>query len=130
MPDFDDKEQIEALYHAADRALVLADVDALGRFLAGDYIQYDAAGHPHTRAHILENFRTGVIRYPSIVSTGRVIRLFGNTAVVHGSEDDEVVTGGHRVSVRYLYLDVLLKRDGEWKFVSSQLARPMEVAKP
>jgi len=66
------------------------------------------------------------IRYPSIVSTGRTTRIFGDTAVVHGSESDEVEADGKRLRVDYMYLDVLLKRDGEWKFVASQLARPME----
>ena len=38
----------------------------------------------------------------------------------------EVEAEGKRFQVRYLYLDVLLKRDGEWKLVASQLARPVE----
>jgi ketosteroid isomerase-like protein len=67
-----------------------------------------------------------VIRYPSIVSTRREIRLFGDTAVVHGAESDEVEVGGKRSAVRYVYLDVLHKRDGEWKLVASQLARPLD----
>ena len=47
-------------------------------------------------------------------------------AVVHGSESDEVEAGGKRIAVRYVYLDVLRKCDGEWKLVASQLARPVE----
>jgi hypothetical protein len=34
--------------------------------------------------------------------------------------------GGKLSSVRYAYLDVLLKRNGEWKLVASQLAIPKE----
>jgi uncharacterized protein (TIGR02246 family) len=119
-----DQQNIEALYHAGDAALMSADVNALADILADDYIQYNDAGQPSTRQQILANFRSGAILYPSIVSTGRVIRLFGDTAVVHGSEDDEVETGGRRSHVRYMYLDVLLKREGKWKLVASQLARP------
>jgi len=66
----------------------------------------------------------GAIRYPSIVSTGRTIRVLGDMAVVNGSESDEVEVGGERRQVRYVYLDVLLKRNGEWKLVASQLAKP------
>jgi hypothetical protein len=47
-------------------------------------------------------------------------------AVVNGSESDEVEMNGKRTAVRYVYLDVLLKRDGEWKLVASQLAKPSE----
>jgi hypothetical protein len=97
---------------------------ALSSIFANDYIQYNPAGQPKTEAKIFELLRTGSIRNPSIVSTGRTIRIFGDTAVVHGSEDDEVVFGGKWSRVRHLYLDVLQKRNGEWKIVASQLASP------
>ena len=72
----------------------------------------------------------GAVRYPSIQSTGRTVRIFADTAVVHGSELDEVKAGGKRYSMRYLYLDVLLRRDGEWRIVASQLARLNEEVLP
>jgi ketosteroid isomerase-like protein len=121
-----DERQILALHEAGDRALMSADLAVLARIFAGDYIQYDESGHAFAKQDVLERFRTGAIRYPSIVSTGRKIRVFGNMAVVHGSESDEVEAEGKRFAVRYVYLDVLEKRDGEWKLVASQLARPVE----
>lgn len=121
-----DEQQIEALYEAGDQALMSADVDVLSRILADDYVQYGAAGKPRGKLNIVDSFRAGAIRYPAIVSTGRTIRIFGDTAVVHGSESDEVEADGKRFHADYIYLDVLLKRDGEWKFVASQLARPVE----
>jgi uncharacterized protein (TIGR02246 family) len=121
-----DEQKIQSLHEAGDRALMNADLAVLAHIFADDYVQYNDAGHAFTREEVLNNFRTGAIRYPSIVSTGRTIRVFGDTAVVHGSETDEVEVGGKRLTVRYLYLDVLQKRDGEWKIVASQLARPAE----
>ena len=119
-----DERQILALHEAGDRALMNADLAELARTFADDYVQYNEAGKSFTKQDVLNNFRTGAIRYPSIVSTGRRIRVFGDTAVVHGSERDEVEAGGKRFSARYMYLDVLQKRSGEWKLVASQLARP------
>jgi ketosteroid isomerase-like protein len=126
MSDADDKELIEALYHAGDSALMAADVAVLDEILADDYVQHNESGKAFTKQDVLANFRSGAIRYPSIVSTSRIIRLFGDIAVVHGSEDDIVETKGERSSVRYIYLDVLRKINGEWKIVASQLARPRE----
>lgn len=120
-----DEQQILALHEAGDRALMNADLAALARIFADDYVQYDEAGKPFTKQDVLKNFQTGAIRYPSIVSTARKIRVFGDTAVVHGSESDEVEANGKRSTVRYVYLDVLRKCDGEWKLVASQLARPV-----
>ncbi len=119
-----DEQQILALHQAGDQALISADLTVLAQIFADDYIQYNESGKAFTKQDVLNNFRTAAIRYPSIVSTGRKIRIFGDTAVVHGSESDEVEVNGQRSAVRYVYLDVLRKRDGEWKLVASQLARP------
>jgi ketosteroid isomerase-like protein len=124
MLESEDEQQILALHQAGDKALMSADVEALARIFADDYVQYNESGQAFTRQDVLNNFKTGAIRYPAIVSTGRRIRLFGDMAVVHGSESDEVEMSGKRFAVRYVYLDVLLKRSGEWKLVASQLARP------
>jgi ketosteroid isomerase-like protein len=121
----DDEAQILALHEAGDLALMSANLEVLARIFAEDYVQYNEAGTAFTKQEVLNNFRTGAIRYPSIVSTGRRIRIFGDTAVVHGSESDEVEVSGKRSAIRYVYLDVLRKRDGEWKLVASQLARPV-----
>jgi len=118
-----DEQQILALHEAGDKALMSADLTVLERIFADDYVQYNEAGEAFTKQDVLNNFRTGAIRYPSIVSTGRKIHVFGDTAVVHGSESDEVEVNGKRSAVSYAYLDVLRKRDGEWKLVASQLAR-------
>jgi uncharacterized protein (TIGR02246 family) len=120
----DDEQAIQALFDSADRALVCADVDALARVFADDYIQYDASGKPFTKQEILTSLRTTAVRYPSIVSTGRTVRVFGDFAVVHGSESDEVEKGGQRLTVKYLYMDVARKKDGVWQIVAGQLAVP------
>ncbi|MGB6387399.1 MAG: nuclear transport factor 2 family protein [Terriglobales bacterium] len=118
-----DEEQILALHESGDKALMSADLAVLAQIFADDYVQYNEAGTAFTKQDVLSSFRTGAIRYPSIVSTGRRIRVFGDTAVVHGSESNEVEVNGKRSAVRYVYLDVLRKCDGAWKLVASQLAR-------
>ena len=119
-----DERQILALHEAGDRALMSADLAVLAQIFADDYVQYNEAGKAFTKQDVLESFRSGAIRYRSIVSTGRQIRVFGDAAIVHGAESDEVESDGKRFSVRYVYLDVLRKQNGEWKLVASQLARP------
>ena len=126
MSEIDDEQRILALHLAGDKALMSADVQALSQIFADDYVQHNESGQAFTKQDVLDNFRTGAIRYPSIVSTGRTIRVFGDIAVVNGSESDEVEVAGKRSAVRYVYLDVLLKRNGEWKLVASQLAKPNE----
>ena len=68
----------------------------LARIFADDYVQYNESGKAFTKQDVLDNFRTGAIRYPSIVSTGRRIRVFGDTAVVHGRNRTKSRTDGKR----------------------------------
>jgi ketosteroid isomerase-like protein len=103
-----------------------ADVEALAEIFADDYVQYDPSGRPFTKQQVLENLRTSTVRYPSLVSTGRSIRLFGDFAIVHGSENDIVEAEGRRFPARYLYMDVVVKRNGQWQIVASLLAKPEE----
>jgi hypothetical protein len=49
--------------------------------------------------------------------------LRADVAIVHGSEVDMVEQGGERVPIRYVYMDVVMKRDGNWQIVGSQLAK-------
>ena len=119
-----DEKQIHALFDAGDRALMAADLDSLAQIFADDYVQYDPSGRPSTKQQVLDNLRTSAVRYPSIVSTGRSIRLLGDFAIVHGSEDDEVEADGRLFPARYLYMDVVAKRNGRWQIVGSLLAKP------
>ena len=122
----DDEQQIHAVFEAGDRALMRADIDALDRLFADDYVQYDASGRAFSKQEVLTNLRTGTVRYPVIQSTARQVRLFGDMAIVHGSESDEVEAESKRLSVKYLYMDVVCKRDGRWQIVGSQLVKPEE----
>jgi hypothetical protein len=122
-----DEQQILKIFEDGDRALIAANVAELSRIFADDYIQYDEFGEPRTKPDVLNNLKTGAIRYLSMVSTGRRIRLLSDElAIVHGSEEDDVEQGGQRFPVRYIYMDVVVKRNGKWQIVGSQLAKPAE----
>lgn len=119
-----DEQQISKLFEDGDRALVAADVEALSRVYADDYVQYDESGRSFTKQDVLNNLDTGAIRYISMASTGRRIRmLLDDVAIVNGSEQDEVEQGGRLFPVRYVYMDVVMKREGKWQIVGSQLAK-------
>lgn len=119
-----DEQQILELFRDGDRALMAADLAELSRIFGDDYMQYDESGRAFTKQDVIDNLKTGTIRYTSIVSTGRHVRLLGEFAIVHGSEQDEVERAAKRSSVRYVYTDLVAKRNGHWQIVASQLAKP------
>jgi len=123
----DDKQQLLQLFEDGDRALVAADLAELSRIFADDYIQYDESGKSFTKQDVINNLKSGAIRYVAMISIGRRIRLLNeNVAIVHGSESDEVEQNGRRFPVRYVYMDVVVKRYGKWQIVASQLAKSLK----
>ena len=121
-----DEQEILRLFEDGDRALIAGDVEELSRIFADDYVQYDESGNTSTKAEVIDNLRSGNIRYVSMASTGRRIRVLrDDVAIVHGSEDDVVEQGGRRFPVLYVYMDVVMRRGGRWQIVGSQLAKPV-----
>jgi Domain of unknown function (DUF4440) len=121
-----DEHQILTLFDDGDRALIAADIAELARILADDYLQYDETGKIFTKQNVIDNLRSGAIRYLSMSSTGRRVRLISeHVAIVHGSEEDDVEQGAQRYPVEYIYMDVVVKRNGRWQIVASQLAKPL-----
>ena len=119
-----EEQQILQLFEDGDRALVAGDLAELSRIFADDYIQYDESGKSFTKQDVINNLKSGAIRYIAMVSIGRRIRLLTeDVAIVHGSESDEVEQNGRRFFVRYVYTDVVLKRSGKWQIAGSQLAK-------
>jgi hypothetical protein len=120
-----DERLMLRLFEDGDRALVAGDVAELARIFADDYVQYDEFGESRTKQEVIKNLESGAIRYLSIVSTGRRVRVLSHElAIVHGSEEDDVEQGNQRYPVRYIYMDVVVKREGKWQIVGSQLAKP------
>ena len=119
-----DEQKIVQLFADGDRALMAGEVAELTRIYAEDYVQYDEHGRNSTRQDLIRNLSSGKIRFIAMRSTGRSIRLLQeDIAVVHGSEEDEIEQDGLCSSVRYLYMDVVRKRDGKWQIVASQLVK-------
>jgi len=118
------EREILLLFEDGDRALIGGDTAELSRIFADDYVQYDESGTAHTKEEVLNDLKSGTIRYVSMISTGRRIRLLSeDLAIVHGSEEDDVEQGGRRFPVNYIYMDVVVKREGRWQIVASQLAK-------
>ncbi len=101
-----------------------ADPQELERIYAEDYAQSAESGALSTRVDLIRNLMSGSVRLLAMKSTGRRVRIFGDFAIVHGSEEDQIERNGERLVVHYVYMDVVVRREGRWQIVASQLARP------
>jgi hypothetical protein len=122
-----DEQQILRLFEDGDRALIGADVAEMQRIYAENYLQANESGKISSRQDVINGLASGKIRFVAMKSTGRRIRLLrDDVAIVHGSEEDEIEQDDRRSVVRYIYMDVVMKRNGQWRIVASQLAKPID----
>ena len=127
--ELNDEQEILRLFEDGDRALISADVGELSRIFADDYVQHDECGVASTKQDVINKIASGAIRFVSMLSTGRRIRVLrDDVAIVNGSEEDVVEQAGKHYSVRYAYMDVVMKRGGTWQIVGSQLAKPSDLS--
>jgi len=98
-------------------------VGQMERIYAEDYVQSDESGWISTRADLIRNLTSGKIHFLSMNSMGRRVRLFGDFALVHGSEEDKIERDGENLTITYVYMDVVVRHDGHWRIVASQLAK-------
>ena len=90
-----EEQLIVQLFEDGDRALIAVDRDELSRIYADDYVQYDESGEISTKSDLIQKLTSGTIRFVSMTSTGRRIRILrDDVAIVHGSEDDVIEQGG------------------------------------
>jgi len=112
------------VFEDGDRALISAEVSELTRIFADDYVQHDESGKASTKQDVIDNLGSGKTRLVSMTSTGRPIRrLREDVAIVHRSGPDVPEQSGERFFVRRVFLDVVVKREGQWRIVASQLTR-------
>jgi len=100
-------------------AYVKKDWATVDRILADDYVAI-FMGRDQTKAELMTDLKSGFVKYTSI-TTGKVrVRVFGNTAVVTGSDDEKSSRRDLDTSGHYVWTDVFVNRQGRWQVVASQ----------
>jgi hypothetical protein len=51
------------------------------------------------------------------------VRVFGDTAVVTGTDDEVTMESAEKSTDHYVWTDVFVKRNGKWLAVASQTAQ-------
>ena len=96
------------------------DAAALNRILADDWIGIDFEGTILNKAQALQGIGSGSGALQSTVLRDMKIRVYGNTAVVTGTDTEKGEYHGKDSSGKYCWTDVFVRRNGRWQAVSSQ----------
>jgi hypothetical protein len=88
--------------------------------MAEDWIGIDFEGTVLNKAQAIEGISSGSGSLESTVLRDMKVRIYGNTAVLTGTDTEEGQYHGKDTSGKYLWTDVFVRRNGRWQAVSSQ----------
>jgi ketosteroid isomerase-like protein len=116
-------EELIAVAHAWDRAMVGNDAAEIGRYMADDWTIVGPDGSVGDKANFLALVRSGTLTHDVMESTDLDVRLYGETAVVIARG----VSGGNYNGQAFREVErsssVFLRQGGEWKCILTHLSR-------
>jgi hypothetical protein len=99
---------------------VKKDAAVLNRILAEDWMGIDFQGTVMKKADVMRDLRSDATATESTELREIKVRIFGNTALVSGTEIEKSQYKGKDSSGAYVWTDVFVFRNGRWQAVSSQ----------
>lgn len=97
------------------------DMARLDRLMADEYVLTDPLGYVRTKAESLAAIQSSQVLFESTKSDNVSVRINGDTAIVTGRASFRGRYKGLSMTGHYQYTDVLVKRQGYWRAVSSHI---------
>jgi ketosteroid isomerase-like protein len=117
------QEEILKIEKDFGQAIIRNDADAVGQFLADDWIIIDPDGGVIDKARFLSVIKSGALTHEQMDSDDVRIRIYGDTATTTALTRTKGKFMGQDFTTQERATDVLVKRDGRWQVVFSQLTR-------
>jgi ketosteroid isomerase-like protein len=116
-------EEVLRLEKEFSQAIVKNDAEAVGRFLADDWIIIDPDGGIIDRARFLGVIKSGALIHEMMESDDIRVRVYGNTAVVTALTTTKGKFSGQVFTTQERATDVFVKHNGQWQCTLSHLTR-------
>ena len=113
----DELKQIENDWTDAVKA---KNAEKLGDILADGWVGLGWDGKTPDKAKALADLKAPGNSLDSFEMGPMKVRIFGNTAVVTGSDTEKSTENGKDTSGKYIWTDVFVKQNGKWRAVASQ----------
>jgi len=123
-PNADSDTAISQKLQAIEQAWLNAernhDAAAFEKIVADDWVAITPDGKRQTKAERAVEIKSS---HTTSATLGDMnVRVFGDAAVVTGTDDEVTVEDGKKSSEHYVWTDVFVKRNGKWLAVASQTA--------
>ncbi|MBZ5631342.1 MAG: nuclear transport factor 2 family protein [Acidobacteriia bacterium] len=117
------QEEVLRIEREFSQAIVKNDAEAVGRFLADDWIVIDPDGGIVDRARFLGVMKSGALTHEMMESEDTRVRVYGNTAIVTALTKTKGKFNGQVFTTQERATDVFVKQDGRWQCALSHLTR-------
>jgi ketosteroid isomerase-like protein len=117
------EEELLRLEKEFAQAVVDNDAEAIGRFLADDWIIVEPDGGMIDKSRFLGVIKSGALSHEMMESDDLIVRLYGNTAIVTALTKSKGKFMGQDFASCERATDIFVKQDDRWQCVFTQLTR-------
>jgi ketosteroid isomerase-like protein len=117
------QEEVLRLEKEFSEAIVKNDAEAVGRFLADDWIIIDPDGGMIDKTTFLDVIKSGTLTHEMMGSEDARVRIYGNTAIVTALTTTKGKFSGQVFTTQERATDIFVKQNGQWRCALSQLTK-------
>ena len=117
------QEELLRIEKDFSQALTANDAEAIGRFLADEWIIIDPDGGMIDKTRFLDVIKSGALTHELMESDNARVRVYGNTAIVTALTTTKGKFSGQPFTTHERATDVFVKEHGHWHCVLSQLTK-------
>lgn len=119
-----EREEVEALEHQWERAMLNDDVSVMDTLLSDDYLGVTATGDLVTKSQQLDRMRDRQLMMTKLQTTESRIKLIGHIAIVTSLAQVEAQADGKPVEGSFRYTRVYQRLpNGSWRITSFEATR-------
>ena len=120
-------DQVKALTMQNRDAALKADTNWMQQHLDPGYVSVSPTGAVSDREQVIQNVKSGAMKYDAIDVSDQKVHVFGNTAVVDTEAHVKATSNGQPVDGDFRATHVWVKEGDTWKLVSFQ-ATPVQAS--
>lgn len=115
--------ELAAIAAAWDQAMISNDAEAIGRFMADDWLIVGADGSTTDKPTFLEQIRSGRLMHDTMTTAEIQVRRYGDVAVLLAIGISAGTFDGRRFHEHERQSNVFVWTSGDWRCVLTHLSR-------
>lgn len=123
------EQTLEKIEKDVAAGLVKGDTSVFTTYFAENAVVTDPGGMMMTRAESITIFKSGDLKFETMMVDDVKVRLYGNTAIVTYTSADKGTFKGQAFTGKHRWTDTFVKMKGKWLIVAAQGTPIMEMPK-